>query len=162
MSEPDLTAFSPAKLIANAVTALTPGLVPLNQQEERGYATAVANWKLNTAAGHPGPIPDPPMAYELKVDEAEFTVAIVRSQTPVCAKFVDPGTPVVALVAAVGPPIAEFPGRFYRGYINGVPDNTPAGYELAPFGPQGPRFRKVIEGEIGHFNYVGYYVLVMS
>lgn len=157
----DFSDYSPAVLIQKAVEALTPDVASLNEQEKRRYLDKeIPNWKLNRDAGHAAPIPDPPLAYVLSVDAPGFTVAVVRGAVAVCDKYVD-AAPVIALVAAVGPPISAFPGRFERGYVAGKPDNTPAGYEVAPFGASGPKFRKVIEGELGHFNYVQYYQLVM-
>ncbi len=138
---------TPATLIAKAVEALTPDLAPLNATELRRYQDKeIPNWRLNRDAGHPGPIPDPPLAYVLKVDAPGFTVAVVRGTEPVCAKFVDPGTPEVPLIVAIGAAIVGWPGRYERGYNTArVPDNAPDGYRYQPFGPGGPVFEKVIE-----------------
>jgi hypothetical protein len=151
INPPDMSVYTPATLIQKAVEALTPDVPYLNEIELRRYATEITNWKLNRDAGHPGPIPDPPLKYELKVDIPNFTVAVVRSAIPVCEKYAEPPPPPVPSIAgAIVPPFA--PGR----YLCVFRDNAPAGYRLtvpigilvekfivlSPFGPM-PEYRKV-------------------
>ena len=151
MPEIDMSVYSPAVLIAKAVEALTPDVPYLNEIELKSYASAIANWILNKDAGHEGPVPDPPLGYELRVDVPAFTVAVVRSSTPVCAKYVPP-TPVPppSKAGAILPPFA--PGR----YLCVMGDTAPEGYRLtladgtivakhitmSPFGPM-PEYDRV-------------------
>lgn len=144
MSIVDMSVYSPAVLIANAVTALTPDLAYLNEIELKSYASSVSNWLLNRDAGHEGPVPDPPLKYELRVDLDAFNVAVVRSAEPICAKFVPPvPLPPPSIAGALLPPFA--PGR----YLCVFRDNAPEGWRLtlpggivvakhitmSPFGP---------------------------
>lgn len=153
-----MSAFSPATLIAKAVEALTPDVAVLNNQEKRRYLDKeIPNWKLNRDAGHPAPIPEPPLAYGLLVDSNKFTVAVVRGTQLVCDKYVD-AAPTVPLLVSIGAAIPGMPGCFSRGYVNGVPDNSPNGYQYQPFGAGGPTFIKVIEPSV--FGFTAYYKLV--
>lgn len=157
----DMGIYTPAMLIARAVEALTPELVPFNEQEIRSYNSDIEAWKLNRDAGHPGPIPDPPRAWILKVDVDAFNVAVVRGNEPVCPKYVDPGTPEVPLIVAIGASIPGMPGCFSRGYNAAMqPDNAPNGYLAQPFGPGGPTFRKVIKPGFFSGMFTAYYQLV--
>jgi len=161
MPEVDMKPFSPASLIAKAVEAVAPDLKPLNQQEASGYAKAVEQWKLDRDRGFPRPVPDPPLAYVLKVDAPGGTVAVIRGTEPVCPKFIDPGTPEVPLIVAIGAAIPGMPGCFARGYNAAmVPDNAPNGYRYQPFGPGGPVFQKVIVPGFFAGMFTAYYQLV--
>lgn len=125
MPEVDMSIFSKATLIANAVKALQPDIPYLNEIERKTYATAVNNWKLNKAQGASEPIPDPPLSYVLRVDYETWEVAIMRGTEPVCAKYVDESPAPAGLVAgAIVPPFAA--GR----YLCVMGDNAPAGYKL--------------------------------
>lgn len=162
MSEVDMSVYTPESLIARAIEALEADVPKANEVELRRYLDKeIPTWKLNRDAGHAGPIPEPPLAYELKVDAPNFTVAIVRGNTPVCDKYVDPATPEVPLIVAVGAAIPGMPGCFARGYNAAmVPDNTPDGYVAYPFGKGGPAFRKVIKPGFFAGMFTAYYQLV--
>ena len=123
----------------------------------KSYESAVDNWKKNRDAGHPGPIPLPEYSFRTyRGQDGWWTMA--QDGPPVAPVYVEEGTPVTPLVVAVGPAIIGQPGRFLRGYVNGVPDNTPAGYLAQPWGPGGPSFRKVVDPS--PFGYTAYYQLV--
>lgn len=126
MPEVDMSVFSRATLIANAVKALEPDVPYLNEIEKKTYSAAIDNWKLNKAQGFVAEIPDPPMAYELVVKYDEGEVYLKRGAIPVCEKFVDKEEPTVSTLkaGAILPPFA--PGR----YLCVMGDNAPAGYRL--------------------------------
>lgn len=162
MPEVDMSVYTPASLIAKAVEALTPDLAPLNATERQRYQDKeIPNWRLNRDAGHPSPIPEPPLAYVLKVDAPGFTVAVVRGTEPVCAKYTEPGVTEVPLIVAIGAPIPGMPGAYSRGYNSSmVPDNAPNGYRYQPFGPGGPVFQKVITPGFFGGMFTAYYQLI--
>ncbi len=123
--EVDMSIFSPATLIARAVEALTPDVPYLNEIERKTYATAVENYKLNKGRDPNLTIPNPPLAYELRVDYANFSVYVGRGTTPVCEKYVDPDSlPKPEKAGVILPPFA--PGR----YLAILGDNAPAGYRI--------------------------------
>lgn len=147
----DMSVYSPATLIQKAVEALQGDVPYLNEIEVRRYVTEIENWQKNSDAGHPYAVPDPPMAWELRVDAAAFNVAVVRGSKPVCDKYAPPPPiPPPSIAGAIVPPFA--PGR----YLCVFRDNAPAGYRLktsdgvlvekfitpTPFGPM-PEYRTV-------------------
>ena len=148
----DMSVYSPATLIAKAVEALSPDVPYLNEIEIHRYLEdEVETWKKNRDAGHPGPVPAPPLKYVLKVDVPGFTVAVVRGTEPVCAQWVEPApVPPPSRAGAILPPFA--PGR----YLCVMGDNAPEGYRLtladgtivakhitmSPFGPM-PEYDRV-------------------
>jgi len=144
------------------VAALASDIPKLNAVEIRRYQEKeIAAWKLNRDAGHAGPIPEPPLAYVLKVDAPGGTVAVIRGTDPVCQKYVDSATPEVPLIVAIGAAIPGMPGCFLRGYNTSmVPDNAPDGYMAYPFGAGGPAFRKVIKPGFFAGMFTAYYQLV--
>ena len=128
-----------------------------NSRLVHNYEAAVDQYKKNRDSGHPGPIPLPEYGFRV-YRGADGWWTISQDGPPVAPAYVEEGAPVVPLVVAVGPAIYGQPGRFLRGYVNGVPDNTPAGYLAQPWGPGGPAFRKVIDPS--PFGYTAYYQLV--
>ena len=121
------------------------------------YAAAVDQYKKMKAAGHPTAIPVPEPSYRF-IDYADRSWILKQDGPPVCPQYVEAGEAPVALVVAIGPAIEGMPGRYLRGYLNGVPDNTPAGYLVQPFGAGGPTFKKVIDPS--PFGFTAYYVFV--
>ena len=132
----DMSVYAPETLFNNSLKSFEDGIPILNDLVLKGYISAIDNWKLNRDRGTSAPIPDPPLAYALKIDRPNMTFAVVR-ETPICEKWVEPApTPQPSKAGVLMPPFA--PGR----YLAILGDNAPAGHRLTT--PDGVLVEKIM------------------
>jgi len=131
---------SPEARLAKTIEAMTPGVKRMNAELIIRYGKDVETYLLNKTAGHPPPIPEPEMAYDLTVNADGDGAIIGCGKIPVCEPDARLGPPAGStLIAGLGPMYA--PGKF----LTKQGDNAPAGYRAHFHGPEGPEFEKKID-----------------